>query len=139
MGDYNIDKLENPQYNVTNGDEPEKKPQFLMAFLAGFGASVIVGVILALLGMWLEAEYIFILIIGAVIVGCVITNFVPHKSIGGALIGMILCPATYFIYQMIMAFNGYEYEKDGESTFWLLLIGSALYGAYMGYNKKSDN
>lgn len=38
-----------------------------------------------------------------------------------------------------MAFNGYEYEKDGESTFWLLLIGSALYGAYMGYNKKSDN
>lgn len=70
-----------------------------MAFLAGFGASVIVGVILALLGMWLEAEYMLVLIIGAIIVGCVITNFVPHKSIGGALIGMILCPATYFIYQ----------------------------------------
>lgn len=28
MGDYNIDKLENPQYNVTNENEPEKKPQF---------------------------------------------------------------------------------------------------------------
>lgn len=139
MGNYNIDNLEKSQFDTTNGNGLEKKTQFLMAFLAGFGTSVIVGVILALFGMWLEAEYMLILIIGAIIVGCVITNFVPHKSIGGALIGMILCPATYFIYQMIMAFNGYEYEKDGESTFWLLLIGSALWGAYMGYNKKSDN
>lgn len=136
MGNYNIDNLEKSQFDTTNGNGLEKKTQFLMAFLAGFGTSVIVGVILALFGMWLEAEYMLILIIGAIIVGCVITNFVPHKSIGGALIGMILCPATYFIYQMIMAFNGYEYEKDGESTFWLLLIGSALWGAYMGYNKK---
>ena len=139
MGNYNIDNLEKSQFDTTNGNGPEKKPQFLMAFLAGFGTSVIVGVILALFGIWLEAEYMLILIIGAIIVGCVITNFVPHKSIGGALIGMILCPATYFIYQMIMAFNGYEYEKDGESTFWLLLIGSALWGAYMGNNKKGDN
>ena len=139
MGNYNIDNLEKSQFDTTNGNGPEKKPQFLMAFLAGFGTSVIVGVILALFGIWLEAEYMLILIIGAIIVGCVITNFVPHKSIGGALIGMILCPATYFIYQMIMAFNGYEYEKDGESTFWLLLIGSALWGAYMGYNKEGDN
>ena len=139
MGNYNIDNLEKSQFDTTNGNGPEKKPQFLMAFLAGFGTSVIVGVILALFGIWLDAEYMLILIIGAIIVGCVITNFVPHKSIGGALIGMILCPATYFIYQMIMAFNGYEYEKDGESTFWLLLIGSALWGAYMGYNKEGDN
>ena len=90
MGNYNIDNLEKSQFDTTNGNGPEKKPQFLMAFLAGFGTSVIVGVILALFGIWLEAEYMLILIIGAIIVGCVITNFVPHKSIGGALIGMIL-------------------------------------------------
>ena len=139
MGNYNYDDLANSQIDMQNDEEPDKKPQFLMAFLAGLGTSVIVGAILALLGMWLEAEYMLALCIGAIIVGLVITKFVPHKSIGGALIGMILCPATYFIYQMIMAFNGYEYEKDGETTFWLLLIGSALYGAYIGYNNKNDN
>ena len=37
-----------------------------------------------------------------------------------------------------MTVNGYEYEKDGDITFFLLLVGSAIYGAIMGYNKKEN-
>jgi hypothetical protein len=138
MSDYDLNKLANSQENMPNNEEPEKQPQLLMAFLAGLGASVIVGGVLALLGILLEAEYIIFLIIGGIIVGLAITHFVPHKSIGGAVIGFILCPITYVLYQFIMNLNGYEYEKDGNFTFWFSLIGSAIYGAYMGYNKKED-
>ena len=138
MSDYDLNKLANSQENMPNNEEPEKQPQLLMAFLAGLGASVIVGGVFALLGILLEAEYIIFLIIGGIIVGLAITHFVPHKSIGGAVIGFILCPVTYFLYQFIMLLNGYEYEKDGKFTFWFLLIGSAIYGAYMGYNKKDN-
>ena len=71
-------------------------------------------------------------------VGFAVKNFVPEHSIGGAIIGAIICPLTYFLYQFIMAVYGYTYEEDGESTFWILLIGSAIYGAYICYSKSDD-
>lgn len=138
MEDYNFDNLSNFQNDIPNRDEFKRKPQFLKAFGVGLGTSVIVGAALALLGMLLETELMIALLIGGAIVGAVITKYVPHRSFGGALIGAILCPATYFIYQVIMTVNGYEYEKDGDITFFLLLVGSAIYGAIMGYNKKEN-
>ena len=142
MSEYDIlNNLNKPTPEYTNNNvpnEPEKKPNYIMAFLAGFGTSVIVGIVLALLGIWAESEYMIALIIGAVIVAAVIKHFVPRQSIGGAIIGAILTPATYFIYQAIMAMNGYAYEKDGESWFWFLLIGSVVLGAFMGYNNDDD-
>lgn len=141
MSEYDIDKLNNltsKSASQTTQLEEDKKPNYLMAFLAGFGTSVIVGIGLSILGIWAESEYMIALIIGAVIVASVINHFVPHKSIGGAIIGAILTPATYFIYQIIMASYGYAYEKDGDMWFWFLLIGSVILGAYMGYNKNDE-
>lgn len=135
MGSYNYDDFANSQMGMQNDEETEKKPQFLFAFLVGLGTSIIVGAAQALLGMWLEAEHSLVLCIGGVIVGLVITRFVPHRSIGGALIGLVLCPATYLIYQIIMFFYGYEYEENGDSTFWITLIGSALFGTWVGFNE----
>ena len=76
MSEYDIlNNLNNPTPEYTNNNvpnEPEKKPNYIMAFLAGFGTSVIVGIVLALLGIWAESEYMIALIIGAVIVAAVI-------------------------------------------------------------------
>lgn len=141
MSEYDLDKLnEVIQENNGNGfsNEDEKKPNYLMAFLAGFGTSVLVGIALAVLGIFTESEFMIALIIGAVIVAAVIKHYVPRQSIGGAIIGAILTPATYFIYQIIMAMYGYSYEKDGNTWFWILLIGSVVLGAYMGYNNDDD-
>jgi hypothetical protein len=141
MTEYDIEKLNNPTQEdaITNvPNEVEKKPNYLMAFLAGFGTSVIVGIVIALIGIWTESEYMIVLCIGAVIVASVIKHFVPRKSIGGAIIGAILTPTTYFIYQAIMAFNGYYYEKDGDTWFWFLLIGSVILGGFMGYNNDDE-
>ena len=128
------------EYNVNNdllGKSGEKKPNYMMAALAGLGVSVLVAIALAAIGIFLEAEYIIALIIGAVLVGVVIHNFVPNKSIGGAILGAILCPATYFLYQVFMAMFGYYYEGN-DNTFWWMLAGSFIYGAYMGYNNDND-
>lgn len=141
MSDYNTNKLNNPDQStennyVPNNSEPEAR--YGMAFLAGLGASVIVAAILATIGIWLEAEYWYALIIGAALVGGAIRSFVPSHSVGGAILGGILCPATYFIYQFIMAIFGYSYEGDGESTFWWMLGISAVVGLYLGYHKDDD-
>lgn len=142
MSEYNMNKLNNPEpirNESDNKSTPEQnKPQFGMALLAGFGAAVIVAIILAILGIITGSEYIIVLVIGAILVGVAVKNFVPAHSIGGALIGAILCPLTYFLYQLIMAMFGYYYEKDGDSTFWFLLIGSAFCGAYICYSKSDD-
>jgi MFS family permease len=141
MSEYDINKIDDTTQQIDAGgtyQAPENKPNYTMAFLAGLGASVLVGIALAAIGIWLESEYMLALCIGAVIVATVIGRFVPRKSIGGAIIGAILTPATYFIYQSIMAFYGYSYEKDGDTWFWFLLIGSAVFGAYMGYNNNDD-
>jgi hypothetical protein len=37
-----------------------------------------------------------------------------------------------------MAFNGYYYEKDGDTWFWFLLIGSVILGGFMGYNNDDE-
>ena len=130
MSDYNVN-------NELLEKNTAKKPNYMMAALAGLGVSVLVAIALAVIGIWLEAEYILVLIIGAVLVGLVIHNFVPNKSFGGAILGGILCPATYFLYQVFMAMFGYYYEGD-DNTFWWMLAGSCIYGAYMGYNKDND-
>jgi hypothetical protein len=141
MSEYDINKIDNTTQQIDAGgsyQEPENKPNYTMAFLAGFGASVLVGIALAVIGIWLESEYMIALCVGAAIVAAVIGKFVPRKSIGGAIIGAILTPATYFIYQTIMAVYGYSYENAGDNWFWFLLIGSAVFGAYMGYNNNDD-
>jgi len=127
-------------YNVNNdllGKSGDEKPNYMMAALAGLGISVLVAIALAAIGIWLETEYALALIIGAVLIGMVIRNFVPSESIGGAVLGAILCPATYFLYQSFMAIFGYAYESN-DNIFWWVLAGSFIYGAYMGYNGSND-
>lgn len=136
MSEYNIDKATEVSQQINNTPYPQR-PQYLTAFLAGLGVSVVVAIALAAIGIWLETEYIIALIIGAVLVGVVIHKFVPSKSIGGAILGAILCPTTYFLYQVFMAMFGYYYE-GGDNTFWFMLVGSFIYGAYMGYNNDND-
>ena len=128
MSEYNID-------NNILGKSSENKPNYLIATLAGFGTSVLVAIALTAIGIWLEAEYILVLVIGAVLVGVVIHNFVPNKSIAGAILGAILCPATYILYQVFMAMFGYSYEEN-DNYFWWMLAGSFIYGAYIGYNNE---
>lgn len=74
--------------------------------------------------------------LGAASVAGTIHCFVPQNSVIGAIIGAILCPATYLMYQFIMAMYGYYYEAD--NTFWWMLGGSVIIGAYFGYNKSND-
>lgn len=136
MSGYNINN-NNLNFNESSSSE-DKKPKYLLAFFAGLGVSIIVAIIMALVGMWLETEFILVLALGAVIVSVTIHHFVPQNSKIGAVIGAILCPATYFLYQFIMAIFGYYYE-DGGNTFWWMLIGSVVLGAWMGYNDGSEN
>lgn len=143
MGEFNINEIKSADStSKDSGYAPtpvQKDPQYGMAILAGIGAAVLIAIILAVLAIALESEYSFAVVLGEVLVGFIVRNFVPEHSIGGAIIGAIVCPATYFIYQVILAICGYSYEKDGEFTFWIMLIGSVLYGAYVCYSKMDDN
>ena len=114
------------------------KTDYMMALLAGLGVTTIVAAILAGIGIATGTEYALVLGLGAAIVGTIVKRFVPQQSIGGALIGGVLCPLTYFLYQFILSMFGYYYEKDGEITYWILLIGSAIFGAYICYSKSED-
>ena len=100
MAEYDFSNI---QTEETSSETNNTNPNYTMAFLAGFGTCVLVSIALAALGIWLEAEYAIILIIGAIIVSVVIHKFVPQSSVGGAFIGAILTPATYLFYQLIMA------------------------------------
>ena len=136
MSEYNINKTNNPDPVGVN-QTPVEKTKYGLAFFAGLGVSVLVGIIWAVLGIWLESEYWLVLILGAAAVAVTIHCFVPQNSIAGAVIGAVLCPTAYLIYQFIMAIYGYYYE-EGDSMFWIMLIGSAILGAWMGYNNEND-
>lgn len=74
---------------------------------------------------------------GAIAVGVTIRYFVPEESIIGAVIGAVLCPATYLLYQFIVVVFGYYYA-DNPDFFWWMLGGSVLAGAYFGYGGNND-
>lgn len=141
MSEYNFDNLNNPatvESNYNEQYEADKKPQYIKAFFAGLGTSILVGIILAVIGIWAESEYILALIVGAIIVVSVIRSFVPEHSVGGAVIGAILTPTAYLIYQFIMASYGYVYAENGDTTFWFMLIGSIIAGAWITYSKDEE-
>lgn len=129
MSQYNIDNINTDERNAT-----PQKPRYIPAILAGLVASVVVAFILAFIGRIFEAEYWYALAFGIAIVGIAIKFFVPSHTVGGALIGAILCPLTYILYQVIMGCWGYYYAEDGEFTFWFMLIGSAILGGWMCYS-----
>lgn len=139
--EYDINKLENPEENnVEFEPQPEEpEPRYGKAVLSGAIACLVVASILALIGILCEAEYWWALVIGASVVAFAIKLHVPHQSGGGALIGAILCPLTYLIYQFIMALFGYYYESDGTTTFWIILLLSIGVGAWMGYNNYDED
>lgn len=131
MSDYNI--------NLNNLQSPSNTPrqdssQYTKAFFASLGVALVVAIVEAIIAMIFGAEYMLVLIIGAIVVGFPIRSLVESNTVKGAIIGAICCPLTYFLYQIILAMFGYYYENSGELEFWLLLIGSAVYGAYIGYN-----
>lgn len=131
MSDYNI--------NLNNLQSPSNTPrqdnsQYTKAFFASLGVALVVAIVEAVIAMIFGAEYMLVLIIGAIVVGFPIRSLVQSNTVKGAIIGAICCPLTYFLYQIILAMFGYYYENSGELEFWLLLIGSAIYGAYIGYN-----
>ncbi len=115
-----------------------EKPKYWKAFFAGLGITVLVAIILALLAIWLEYEFLIAVIIGVGLVGAAIRHFIPKPSISAAFIGAVLCPLCYLLYFGILTMQGYSYAEDADITFWLMLIGSAIYGGYLGF-KNSDN
>lgn len=118
----------------TNANTSQKNKHFL-GFLAGAGTGVVVGGILAAIGIYAEQEFMLLIILGLILVGYVVSRFVPNKSVMGAITGGLACALTYLIYVGIMIFNGYWYA-DGNSSFWIVLVMSLIYGGSMGYKGK---
>ncbi|MDO4191125.1 MAG: hypothetical protein Q4D14_05520, partial [Bacteroidales bacterium] len=88
-------------------------------------------------GIIFEAEFLWVLIFAAYLIGAAVKNFVPENSVGGAIISAILCPLTYLIYLIIVGSFGY-YSEDSSWT-WVILVASIIFGAYVGYHKDSDD
>ena len=109
-----------------------------MAILAGLGVSISVAIALTAIGILFGAEYEILLIIGAVLVSAVIYKFVPNnKSIFRAVIVAILYPTTYFLYQVFIGMFGY-YTENVDGVFWPILVGSSIFGAFIGYIGDND-
>lgn len=137
MSDYNIDKTEELERMDPFLNRQKWRPKYIKATLLGLLTSIIVAIILAAIAIWWETELMILLIIGAVLVAGTIHLFVPKETIIGAIIGAILCPVTYLLYQFIMAIFGYYYED--RTNFWWMLGGSVILGAYLGYNRESND
>ena len=106
----------------------------LITLLVGAIAAVVVAIILAGLSIWLESEYAAIMSIGLCLIGGAVRMTVPEKSVLGAIVALVLCPAAVAIYSIMLESFGYEYS-DGDTQKYVWLIFGAIAGAYVGYNK----
>lgn len=109
-----------------------------MTLLVGAIAAVVVALILAGLSIWLESEYALIMSFGLVLIGGAVRMTVPEKSVLGAIVALVLCPAAVAVYSIMLEGFGYEYS-DGDTMKYMWLIFGAIIGAYLGYNKPENN
>lgn len=106
----------------------------LMTLLVGAITAVVVALIWAGLSIWLESEYAAIMALGMALIGGAVRVTVPEKSVLGAIVALVLCPAAVAVYSIMLESFGYEYS-DGDTTKYVWLIFGAIAGAYIGYNK----
>jgi hypothetical protein len=125
------------ELEMESSQDPERS-NYLMAFVAGFGTTIIIALAYTGISILFKAEYQIILCCGSILVGVTVANFVKHRSIGGAIIGAILGASSYVIYKFILTILGWGYadEASAEFTFNMWVIVSALAGAWVGYNKE---
>lgn len=110
----------------------------LITLLVGAIAAVVIALIWAGLSIWLESEYSAVMAIGMCLIGGAVRMTVPEKSVLGAIVALVLCPAAVAVYSIMLESFGYEYS-DGDTQKYALLIFAAIAGAYIGYNKKENS
>lgn len=106
----------------------------LITLLVGAIAAVVVALIWAGLSIWMEGEYSGVMAVGMLLIGGAVRVTVPEKSVLGAIVALVLCPAAVAVYSIMLESFGYEYS-DGDTTNYVLLIFAAIAGAFIGYNK----
>lgn len=110
----------------------------LMTLLVGAIAAVVVALLWAGLSIWMESEYAAIMALGMALIGGAVRMTVPEKSVLGAIVALVLCPAAVAVYSIMLEGFGYEYS-DGDTMKYMWLIFGAIIGAYLGYNKPENN
>ncbi len=106
----------------------------LMTLLVGAITAVVVALIWAGLSIWMEGEYSGVMAVGLLLIGGAVRMTVPEKSVLGAIVALVMCPAAVAVYSIMLESFGYEYS-DGDTTNYVLLIFAAIAGAFIGYNK----
>lgn len=106
----------------------------LITLLVGAIAAVVIALLLAGLSIWLESEYALIMSFGLVLIGGAVRMTVPEKSVLGAIVALVMCPAAVAVYSIMLESFGYGYS-DGDTQKYVWLIFGAIAGAYIGYNK----
>lgn len=110
----------------------------LITLLVGAIAAVVVALLWAGLSIWLESEYSAVMAIGMCLIGGAVRITVPEKSVLGAIVALVLCPAAVVIYSIMLESFGYEYSDGDTQKYWLLIF-AAIAGAYIGYNKPENS
>ena len=111
----------------------------LITLLVGAIAAVVIALIWVGLSIWLESEYSAVMAIGMCLIGGAVRMTVPEKSVLGAMVALVLCPAAVAVYSIMLESFGYEYSDGDTTQKYVLLIFGAIAGAYIGYNKKENN
>jgi len=121
---------------LETGDNNPQTNRHLLGLLAGIGTGIVVGLILAGVGILIKSESTFVVLLGLMLVGFVVSRLVPNKSAMGIITGGLSCIITFFAYQLFLNMFGYSYEDN--SSFWIMLAVAAVYGGYMGYKGKKE-
>ena len=107
----------------------------LITLLVGAIAAVVIALIWAGLSIWMESEYSAVMAIGMCLIGGAVRMTVPEKSVLGAIVALVLCPAAVAVYSIMLESFGYEYSDGDTTQKYVLLIFAAIAGACIGYNK----
>ena len=118
-----------------NGNNRKNDP--VTGFFVGVGISIVAAGIMAAVGILLETEIPWLIILATSIAGGSAGAYVTNPIVG-AILGALFSVISYVAYIIILAMFGYGYA-DGETFSKVWLVIGALSGAYMGFKMASDD
>lgn len=103
----------------------------------GIIVSLVVGLIMAGIGILMEAESNYTIVFGTLISAGITAFHIGNKYLG-AVIAILITIITYVVYIMALNFFGYSYA-EGDMFNMATMFGAAAAGAMIGYYTGEDD
>lgn len=133
MEEYNIQQTE----QTLASNEASTQPRYLLGFVAGIVASVVIGALVALFTCWTESVYYMLVALATFFIGAIVKGVSHRNGFISALISAVCGAVAVVVFSAIVDAKGYVWDDGTPLTenMTLYMVIAALVSGWAGWKE----